>query len=157
MRKMNIIKLWEKNADYVLGVCKHYTKNTDIAEDIRQEVFLKIINSKESFNKESNIKTWLYAISYRCCIDYFREERRQKEIFDECSVTAVFCVKDVDFPMWKVNDMSRTHCPISQLMAELHYGEGWSRQELATIFGFSITQVHKKIQAVLCGLQKFLD
>jgi len=154
---MDITKLWEKNADFVLSICKYYIKDPAIAEDIRQEVFLKIINSKKSFNKESNIKTWLYTITYRCCVDYFREERRQKEIFEECSITKNFYVRDVDFSLWKVNNLSCMPCPISQLMVELHYVEGWSKQEIAKIFGYSMAQIYKRIQTGLCDLQNFLD
>jgi len=152
---MNITELWKKKSDFVLCVCLRFVKDTAIAEDIRQEVFLKIISSKKSFNRESDIKTWLYSITYRCCVDYFREEKKQKEMVNEYFIHEKNYVMDVESPVWRVNDLFDMPCPISQLMVELYFEEGWSQEEIGKIFGYSSASIGKKIQMGLDNLQIF--
>ncbi len=149
---MNISKLWEENAEYVLKICMRYVGNA-AAEDIRQEVFLKIIKSKKSFNKQSDVKTWLYSIAFRCCIDYYREVRKERQIMEEMFQNQELFLSDSQNPVWKVNDISEMPCPFSQLFVELYYGEDWSMREISTVFGFNLTQVKKKIKIGVKHLQ----
>jgi len=153
---MNISELWQENANYVLRVCLHFVDSMAAAEDIRQEVFLKVINSEKPFKKRSSVKTWLYSITYNCCMDYFRELKRQQDITDEISRTGTFYFKDSQSPIWEINNVSEMSSPLSQLFVELCFGEGWSREEIAQIFGFSVDYVGKKIQIGLQQLRKMI-
>jgi RNA polymerase sigma-70 factor (ECF subfamily) len=123
------------------------------AEDIRQEVFLKIISSKEIFKKQSSVKTWLYAITYNCCMDYFRNIKKQRNIMEEL-LEEKKCLRDSHSPIWKVNDISEMPCPISQLFVELHFGDDWSKEEISQVFGFSLDHVNKKMQI---GIQQLCE
>jgi RNA polymerase sigma-70 factor (ECF subfamily) len=154
---LNILELWKENADYVLNVCKRFVKNPAIAEDIRQEVFLRIISSTELFKELSSIKTWLYSIAFRCCMDYFRTRKRQGQIEEECLRQGSLFLSDSLSPMWIVGKVSRVPCPISQLFVELSFGEGWSSEEIANVFGFSKGYVSKKIQEGIEQLQKIIE
>ncbi|MDR0515726.1 MAG: RNA polymerase sigma factor [Fibromonadaceae bacterium] len=154
---MNITNLWKEYADFVLGICLRYLKDPQIAKDIRQEVFLKIINNGKGFNRKASVKTWIYSITYHCCIDYFRKQKRQKNVTKEYALRETFYARDVEYPMWKVNELSGMPCPISQLMVELYFGEGWSKQELADVFGFDMLQLNKKLQTGMSNLQNLLN
>ena len=66
------------------------------------------------------------------------------------------CLRDCHYPVWKVNKASEMPCPISQLFVELHFGDGWSKEEIAQVFGFSLDQVNKKMQTGIQQLQKIL-
>jgi len=153
---MNISELWQENADFVLKVGQRYVDNLATAEDIRQEVFLRLINSGDSFQEQSSVKTWLYTITFRCCMDYYREERRQQQIVDEYQLTEPLVAHDSQSPIWAVNDVSDMPCPVSQLFVELYFGEGWSREEIARIFGYNEGYVSKKIQMGVRQLQKLV-
>ena len=154
---MNISELWKKNAEFVLSVCLRYVKELDIAEDIRQEVFLKIINTRKSFKNECGIRTWLYSIAYRCCLDYFRLRKRRTEMIYEYSLINALYAKEAEFPVWNVNSPYNMPCPISQLIMELYYEEGWSKQEIAKVFGLNVAQVSRRIQTGLNNLENFVD
>jgi len=151
---MNISELWAENADYVLKICERFVKNAAAAEDIRQEVFFKILSSTENFKEQASLRTWLYSITWRCCIDYFRAKRKQKQIEDECLFRGNLFLKDIQFPTWNVNSASEMPFPISQMFVELTFDEGWSNEEIAAVFGFSKGYVQKKIQEGLEQLQK---
>jgi RNA polymerase sigma-70 factor (ECF subfamily) len=153
---MNIIKLWEENADFVLKTCLRYVNNMAEAEDIRQDVFLKIISSKNLFQKQSSVKTWLYSITYNCCMDYFRVAKRHKNMIKEYLREEKLCLNDSQSPVWKVNDASEMPCPISQLFIELYFGDGWSKEEIAQVFGFSLDHVNKRMQMGIQQLRNII-
>jgi len=151
---MNISELWAENAGYVLRICERFVKDPAMAEDIRQEVFVKILSSTEHFKEQASLRTWLYSITWRCCIDYFRTKKKQKQIEYECLLREDLFLKDIQFPVWKVSSASGMPCPISQLFVELLFEEGWSSDEIAAVYGFSKGYVNKKIQEGVEQLQK---
>jgi RNA polymerase sigma-70 factor (ECF subfamily) len=154
---MNISELWAENAEYVLKICERFVKDPAMAEDIRQEVFFKILSSTEPFKEQSSVKTWLYSITFRCCIDYFRTRKRQKQIEEEYLLQGNLFLRDSQFPVWTVGKASEMPCPISQLFVELIFEEGWSNNEIAAVFGFSKGYVNKKIQEGIEQLQKSME
>ncbi len=51
-----------------------FVKDHDLAQDIFQEVFIKIIDTlrKGKYNHEGKFLQWAMRISYNLCVDYFR-------------------------------------------------------------------------------------
>lgn len=54
-------------------LCMVYGDKT-VAEDLLQEVFIKVIENKNSFDCAKNFNTWLYGLTRNHVIDYFRKE-----------------------------------------------------------------------------------
>jgi RNA polymerase sigma-70 factor (ECF subfamily) len=52
--------------------------DSDEAEDLTQEVFVKTYVSLASFRSESSLNTWLYRIAGNLCIDSHRKRRRRQ-------------------------------------------------------------------------------
>lgn len=55
-----------------------YTGSNADAEDIAQEVFLRVYRSKENFRPEAKFSTWLYTIVTRLCLNELRNRGRHK-------------------------------------------------------------------------------
>lgn len=68
--------LADRHHDYVVKKCKSYVKNEDEAEDLSQEVFIKVFMQLNSFRSEAKFKTWLYTIIYHTCVDYLRKKKK---------------------------------------------------------------------------------
>ena len=62
----------------VLAICYHYTWNLEEAEDITQEVFVKLLANFSSFDEEVNLKAWLYRVAINRCLDIKRRIARTK-------------------------------------------------------------------------------
>src|SRR5690625_3630884 len=61
----------------------YMVKNKQLTEDLVQEVYIKVLNSYDTFRGESSQKTWLFSIARHVTIDYFRsQKRRRKRIQD---------------------------------------------------------------------------
>ncbi|MCL2100672.1 MAG: RNA polymerase sigma factor [Fibromonadales bacterium] len=153
---MNISQLWEEHAEFVLKICQRFVKNDTVAEDIRQEVFLKIINSRKNFKESSSAKTWLYTIAYNCCMDYYRTQKRETQMAYEVSFSKNFILNDSQSPIWIVDSISELPCPLSQLFVELYFEEGWSKEEISMVFGFCTDYIGKKIKTGILHLRKMM-
>lgn len=56
----------------------------DLAEDLLQDVFLRVIQGAKGFKNESKFSTWLYTIARNRCIDQLRRNKpRNQEYLDE--------------------------------------------------------------------------
>lgn len=68
--------LIKQHKDMVYSLCMNIIGNKTTAEDISQEVFLKVFKKIKSFDFSSDFKTWLYRITYNKCIDEIRKQKR---------------------------------------------------------------------------------
>jgi RNA polymerase sigma-70 factor, ECF subfamily len=98
---------WRK----VFNVAYKFVGKHDQAEDLTQDIFLKIFKSLDTFDRRANFQTWLISISRNLCIDHYRSVRKERETID----------RDVD-----ANDLS----PISHEVGPVAALEQRDRVEL---------------------------
>jgi RNA polymerase sigma-70 factor (ECF subfamily) len=69
--------LFEQNRKRIFSLAYQYTRNTEDAEDILQETFIKTYNhlNKYKLDKDSNFSSWIYRIGINCSIDYIRRKK----------------------------------------------------------------------------------
>ncbi len=70
-------QLVKKYQHPVLNTIYRYTGNYSEAEDIAQDVFVKVWWNIKRFKRKSKFSTWLYRIVVNQCLDYRRKRRRQ--------------------------------------------------------------------------------
>lgn len=51
---------------------RRFSKNDASAEDLLQEVFLRVVRSADEWRAEAKFSTWLYAIARNLCVDQAR-------------------------------------------------------------------------------------
>jgi RNA polymerase sigma-70 factor (ECF subfamily) len=69
--------LVRQHADAVYGHALRFFGDTGTAEDVTQEVFLKVYRSIGGFDGRSAFGTWLYRLTRNVCLDTFRAGRRR--------------------------------------------------------------------------------
>ena len=69
---------WRK----VFNIAYKFTGKHDEAEDLTQDVFLKIFKSLHTFDRRANFQTWLVSVSRNLCIDHYRSVRKERETID---------------------------------------------------------------------------
>jgi RNA polymerase sigma-70 factor (ECF subfamily) len=53
-------------------------RNSAVAEDLAQEVFLRVYRSRESYEASAKFTTWLYRIATNLAVNYARDTRHQR-------------------------------------------------------------------------------
>jgi RNA polymerase sigma-70 factor (ECF subfamily) len=64
----------------VFHISFKFTGKHDEAEDLTQEIFLKIFRSLEKFNQDADFSTWLSSVARNYCIDHYRASKREREV-----------------------------------------------------------------------------
>ncbi len=68
---------WRK----VFNVAYRFVGSYDEAEDLTQDIFLKVFRSLSTFDRRANFQTWLISVSRNFCIDRYRSGRRDRQVF----------------------------------------------------------------------------
>ena len=68
---------WRK----VFNVAYRFVGTYDEAEDLTQDIFLKVFRSLGTFDRRANFQTWLISVSRNFCIDRYRSGRRDRQVF----------------------------------------------------------------------------
>ena len=63
----------------MFNVAYKFVGRHDMAEDLTQDVFLKLYKSLDTFDRRANFQTWLISVSRNLCIDHYRSVRKERE------------------------------------------------------------------------------
>lgn len=72
--------LYKQYYKYVFNVCLRMVKQPDIAEDLAQQVFIRIIEHLDQFKHRSVVRTWIHRIAVNEALMYFRKKSTKSEI-----------------------------------------------------------------------------
>ena len=64
--------------DYYLEVFRfliYFTGNQNDAEDLTQEVFIRVLKNLHRFKSDYNLKTWIFSIAKHVAVDHYRRKR----------------------------------------------------------------------------------
>lgn len=115
-------------ADTVYRVAVHNSVNAADAEDITQEVFLRLLKSPKLFKDGEHLKAWLIRVTINLCRDQLRKNRadsvNEKYIKDEP-------VSDENAVLEAVRALPENY----RNTIYLHYYEGYTAKEIGKILG----------------------
>ena len=69
---------WRK----VFNIAYKFVGKHDEAEDLAQDIFMKMFKSLATFDRRANFQTWLISVSRNPCIDHYRSVRKERETID---------------------------------------------------------------------------
>ena len=67
--------LVERHRSMVYRIAYQFAGNHHDAEDIAQEVFIKVYRSLDRFRQDAQLTSWMYRIVMNACIDHRRRQR----------------------------------------------------------------------------------
>ena len=146
-----------------------FVKDQSLAEDIFQEVFIKIIDTlrRGKYNHEGKFLQWAMRIAYNMCVDYFRRNRRRPQL----SPTETFDIFDVlqssDDNAEQNIIRSQTHDKLRQLVDMLppeqrevvilrHYAD-MSFKEISQLTRVSINTALGRMRYALINIRKMVE
>ena len=108
-----------------------------VAEELAEDVFVKLVLKKPRFSQRAAFKTWLYAIGRNVTLDYLRWRKRQPLSIEEHAVDGEEASLEESYIQQE--DKRRLHDYIKRLKPEyaqvlwLAYFEGFSYQQIGRI------------------------
>lgn len=70
-------ELYTTYAKRLLGVCRHYVKDDNVAEDILHDAFIIIFMSIQDLKDESKLEGWMVTIVRNLCLKYFQSTEKK--------------------------------------------------------------------------------
>lgn len=67
----------------VFNIAYKFVARVDEAEDLTQEIFVKLFRALGTYDRRASFETWLTRISRNLCIDHYRRRRREDERFSD--------------------------------------------------------------------------
>ncbi|MBM7661199.1 RNA polymerase sigma-70 factor (ECF subfamily) [Bacillus mesophilus] len=72
-------ELYEKYHQDLFQFLFYMVRNREQAEDLVQEVYIKVLKAYDRFEGKSSEKTWLFSIARHVAIDHFRKQKGWKQ------------------------------------------------------------------------------
>lgn len=142
--------LYERYVTKVYNRCMSFFKDHETAQDLTQDIFVRVFTRLDNFQQRAAFSTWLYSISYNYCMDHIRTGKRlntlplESEFADE--------VADND-------DSSTLHARLHQLsqfvddlpqfeqnLLKLKYEQGKNVQEISEELKLSESAVKMRLK-----------
>ncbi|MDX1958723.1 MAG: RNA polymerase sigma factor [Leptospiraceae bacterium] len=124
--------LMDKYQGMVFAQCMKFSRNTEEAEDMTQEIFIKAFENLSQFRGESQFSTWLYKIAQNLLLTKSRKKQVHTETLVDGNFSAESKVEehDSDFKMKLQNLLSKLPKNY-KLPIMLYYYENMSYAEIA--------------------------
>lgn len=144
----------------VFTIVNKIVSNTNDAEDITQEIFIKIYQSLNKFRGDSEFSTWLYRIAYNTAITEVRKTKREFVSFEDMAEKVPD--HDIEDRIEDSNTEERLQyldLVLKQLNTDdaflitLFYLNNQSMQEISEISGLSLSNVKVKLHRI----RKFMN
>ncbi|EKN67409.1 RNA polymerase sigma factor SigX [Schinkia azotoformans] len=129
----------------------YMVKNREQAEDLVQEVYIKVLQSYDRFEGRSSEKTWLFSIARHVAIDWFRKQKRTADGNAIDDDTVKFLLKDlaplpeevaIQNEQIQLMYQCMENCTVDQkLVLVLRYIQSFSIVETADILGWTESKV----------------
>lgn len=165
----------KRYGDKIFRLALRITRNEDSAEEILQNVFIKLIEKLKTFREESKLSTWIYSVSSNESFLYLRnrnKDRNRQISVDELSAgesqnyrdgyqisdqkyrpdDSIINNQQRDIMDRAINDLDEDY----RVVFQLRDVEGLSNNEVAEILGLSLPAVKSRILRARNQLRKKL-
>lgn len=153
-----LLAIFNTYSDFVFRICMRYVKDRYEAEDLSQDVFLKVNEKLHEFRAESRVSTWIYRVAINCCIDHLRKVKRREELTEEHldPVVRLNIHADEDASLAAI-DLSRIIKPLKPQVRKILFlslAEGLSYQEVSEVLEISKAAVAKTVERFVKKMQE---
>lgn len=156
-------KLYAHFSETIYGRLLRLLKDTDIADEIIQELFLKVWEKREQINPSQSFKSYLYTIAENLAYDHFRKvarERKLQEKFRQIT-TELYTHTEEDLlnqESKEIIDKAIDTLPQQRKTAFILCKiEGKSYQEAAEIMGVSASTISNHLVKANISIRAYLN
>ncbi len=151
--------LWRKFSDQVRGFIRSKVSSDEEAEDVLQDIFIRIHEGIEHLRHTDRVQSWVFGIARRALADHYRQKGRDKEE----PVGSDIKTGGIDDLMLDLNEFEGKHDVHEEVLSWLipmidelpdKYGKplkmadvkGKTQQEVADHLGLSLSGAKSRVQ-----------
>lgn len=141
----------------ILSVSLQITGNRADAEDVLQDVMLKLTTAAASYAPETNAVAWILTIAKNLSLNKIKERGRTLplETFENIA-DGTDEIEQLHESMTLADALKRLS-PEDQLILQLKYGSGLTHKEIAEVMGVSASSVQKHSERAIGKLRRDLN
>ncbi len=161
--------LIDRHQERIYNAILFMVKDSYLAEDLIQDIFIKIINNlkQNKYNDEGKFLPWALRIAHNFCVDHFRKVKRTPTIKTSDDQDLFEIIKHSDHPADYKMTRTQTHRNIQELVDLLpeeqreiivlrHYAN-LSFKEIAQMTNCSINTALGRMRYGLINLRKMMN
>lgn len=134
--------LYEQYKSRIFSLAYRHTYNAESAEDLLQEIFIKVFSNLEKLDKDEAFPGWMYRVAVNTCLSYLRSHKKERRM----SVS----LSDVESVSGETKDVSEKMLrePLEEAIQSLptklksvfllHDVQGFRHEEIAQIMGCTV-------------------
>ncbi len=151
--------LYERFSSKMYGVCLRYSENTEDANDVLQEGFIKVYNNIGKFRSEGSFEGWVRRIFIHTAIEHYRKKVKLFNVTevtedtiedDKFNVLDSLAAKDI---LNIVNELTTGY----KAVFNMHVVEGYSHKEIAKILGITEGTSKSQLARAKAVLKKIIQ
>ena len=73
-------EIYDANLQHVYKICLAYTNEMHQAQDLMQEVFIRVWQNVEQYRADAKLSTWIYRITVNTCLSHIRTFKHKTPI-----------------------------------------------------------------------------
>ena len=145
-----LAELVRRFQEEIVKECYRYVKDRDEAQDVSQEVWIRVITKFPQYDSAQPFRPWLFTIVKNRCFDHLRQNK--KPLYQEISLKIVDSLQE---EMEAEDSIRPTLELLEELMEKIsgqgklilclkHY-QGWSVKEIQSSLGISESTVKMRV------------
>lgn len=153
--------IYERYKRPIFNLVYRYTYNAAVAEDLLQDIFLKMFTHLKDLQKEETFVAWLYRIAINTCYSYLRSKKtplqktiplegQEGKIDNKTSATHDKTLKK------PLDDAIQSLPPKLKSVFLLHDVQGYKHREIARMLGCSVGTSKSQLFKARMKLRQFL-
>ena len=142
----------DKYKDRVFGMACRFTGEYSQAQDVAQEIFIRVFENLDKYNGKSKLSTWIYRISYNICIDWSRKNKRLKAIGQKgINTLRIDRSMDVEGSFLEKEERTALKEALYSLKEKyrsvliLHYFQDMSYEEMGEVMNLTVKTVETRL------------
>jgi RNA polymerase sigma-70 factor (ECF subfamily) len=151
-------------APQIFNLAYHFTGSQEEAEDVTQEIFLKLLSSLKKYKEKMNFTAWLLTLTRNHLIDRYRREKKAKSLRQELDENFVketksqspennLARKETQVIVWQALDQLSPEIRLSIILFDIL---GKTYEEVAEILNIPVGTVKSRINRGRLQLARLL-
>ena len=147
-------ELVRKHQAMVFSIALRFLRDRDVAEELAQEVFLKLYRELPHLESPQHVKFWLRRVVANRAMDYIRSAHRRREVALEEIREPAFPDKGHD-PLLEssLRKLVASLPDEARMVIVLRYQEEMEPQEIAELLGLPLATVKSRLRRSLILLR----